>query len=459
MYEKWLERALRKGAQYADLRVQKIEGNGLELRNGKIERAIEGREAGLGLHVLVNGGWGFAATNDLRVEALERMMDRALKLGAAVARNTKEKSGLAPDEAHKATAEWRPKIVPSDVDPSEKEGIVTLMHDAVKQFKAVRSTTGTYSDRTVYQEFYSSEGAHVRTSVTRSVAQVHFIAKMGGKMTSRRIRVGATKGFELFKEVDVAEKARAGAEATVRMLKAPAPPSGRTTVIMDPELTGVFSHEAIGHASEGDLVAAGESCLAGRIGDKLGPENVSLVDDSTVMGEFGSFPYDDHGLPSRQRYLLKDGVLMGYLTDRVSAFKLKRASTASARAESYAAKPLVRMTNIYIEAGDLKFEELLEGVKEGVYAVGSRGGQVDTAKGSFQFNAQESYWIKNGEIKHALRDVSLTGETLKTLANIDGLGREFAWGDPGYCGKGQYVPVGDGGPNVRVRDVVVGGSG
>ncbi len=458
LYEKWLDRARRGGATYADLRVQRSESHGLELRNGKIERAVEGRETGMGLHVLAGGAWGFAATNDVTVGAFERMLERALALARAVARETKEPSGVAPEATHRAKIAWRPKVAPGDVDPSEKEAVVRLMDDAVRTFKVVKSTTGSYSDRTLAQEFYSSEGTRVTMEITRTVAQVHFVAKSNGQITSRRIRVGATKGFEVFKDVDVAKKAREGAEATARMLKAPAPPSGRMTVILDPELTGVFSHEALGHASEGDLVAAGESCLKDRLGEKLGDTRVTLCDDSTVPGGFGSFPYDDHGAPSRKRVLLEHGVLVGYLTDRVAGFKLDRTSTGSARAENYASRPLVRMSNTFIEAGDQSFDELLEGVKQGVYAVGSRGGQVDTAKGSFLFNAQESYLIKNGRLDKPLRDVSLTGTTLETLANIDGLGKKFAWGDPGYCGKGQYVPVGDGGPHVRVRNCVVGGT-
>lgn len=458
MYETWLARALKAGAHYADLRVQHLETNGLELRNGKIERAVGGHEDGLGLHVLVDGAWGFAATNDLRVEAFEKLLARALALAKATAKRTKDRSGVSEETPHKAKTEWKPKVAPADVDPAEKEEVVRIMHDAVKSFKEVTSTSGSYGDRTIRQSFYSSDGSRVTTAVTRTVAQVHFIAKGNGRITSRRIRVGAAKGFEVFRDVDVAQKAQEGAAATVRLLKAPAPPSGRMTVVMDPELTGVFSHEALGHASEGDLVAAGESTLKGRIGERLGSDLVTLCDDSSVPGGFGSSPYDDQGQPGRRRVLLEGGVLRSHLNDRVSAFKLGMHSSGNARAESYADRPLVRMTNTFIEAGDRSFDELLEGIKEGVYAVGSRGGQVDTAKGSFQFNAQESYLIKNGRIAHPLRDVSLTGSTLETLANIDALGKEFHWGDPGYCGKGQYVPVGDGGPHTRVRNCTVGGS-
>lgn len=365
---------------------------------------------------------------------------------------------MAEAAAHEDRVVWAPRIAPGDVGVEEKEEVVQGMHDAVKEFSEVRSTTGTYGDRTIRQTFLSSEGAHVETEMTRTVAQVHFIAKAEGRITSRRVRLGATGGFELFSDVDYRQKAREAAKVTVGMLRAPSAPGGRMTVVTDPELTGVFTHEAVGHASEGDLVAAGESCLADKIGASIGSPLVTIADDSTVEGGFGSFPYDDHGLPSRRRVLVDKGVLRGFLTDRVSGFRLKRPSTGSARAESYAARALVRMTNTFMQPGDLTFDELVEDVKEGVYAVGSRGGQVDTAKGSFQFSAQEAYRIRDGEVAEPLRDVSLTGSTLETLSNIDGASREFAWGDPGYCGKGQWVPVGDGGPYLRIRDAIVGGS-
>lgn len=457
MFDKWLDRARRKGATYADVRLQHIQANAIELRNGQIERVTEGQESGLGVRVLANGAWGFASVNDDTAAAMERALDRSLRLAKSVAARTKDPGGVSAEKAHRASALWKPKVAPADVDPAEKEEVIRRMHDAVKDVPEIKATTGSYGDRTIDQEFYSSDGARVKTSITRSVAQLHFVAKKGSRITSRRIRVGAAKGFELFRETDVAAKSLAGAQAAVRLLSAPAPPSGRMPVVLDPELTGVFAHEALGHASEGDLVAAGESLLRERIGESLGSSLVTLVDDSTVQGSFGSFAYDDEGQPGRRRVLMQKGRLVGFLNDRLSAHRLGQQSSASSRAESYAATPIVRMSNTFIEPGDHSFEELLEPIKDGVYAVGSRGGQVDTAKGSFAFNAQEAYRIRNGELAEPLRDVSLTGATLETLAGIDALGNEFHWGDPGYCGKGQYVPVGDGGPHTRIKSCLVGG--
>jgi TldD protein len=148
--------------------------------------------------------------------------------------------------------------------------------------------------------------------------------------------------------------------------------------------------------------------------------------------------------------------LEDYILNRETAHKLGMKSNGGARAESFTARPLVRMSNTYIETGDHSFEELLEGIDHGIYAKGTRGGQVDTAKGSFQFSAQEAYLIEKGKITTPLRDVSLSGMTLQTLNNIDAVGNDFALGDPGYCGKGQLVPVGDGGPHIRIREAVVG---
>jgi TldD protein len=458
VYGKWLAKATKAGARYADLRHQLNTVHTIDGRNGKIERSLSGREEGIGLSVLVGNGWGFFSTNRATVESLGRGLDAAIRMARAAGPQTKDTQGVADVEAATDRVLWRPKKDPADVSIEEKRAIVKRMHGAVKGRKEVKSTSGTYGDRVTHQTFYSSEGAEVETEVTRTVAQVHFIAKAAGRITSRRVRIGATRGFEIFDEVDYAEKARHAADVTVRMLKAPSPPSGRMTLVTDPELTGVFTHEAVGHASEGDLVAAGESCLAGKIGKRIGSPLVTVADDSTVDGGFGSFPFDDNGVPSRRRVLVKDGVLRSFLTDRAAAFRLGMPVTGSARAESYSAKPLVRMTNTFILPGKLTFEELIEDVKDGVYAVGSRGGQVDTAKGSFQFSAQEAYRIRNGEVAEPLRDVSLTGFTLETLENIDAMSKEFAWGDPGYCGKGQWVPVGDGGPHLRIQDALVGGA-
>jgi TldD protein len=228
-------------------------------------------------------------------------------------------------------------------------------------------------------------------------------------------------------------------------------------VIADPDLAGVFAHEAVGHASEADLVSTGDSCFAGRIGERIGSEMVTIRDDATVPGMNGRMVYDDEGVKAGNKVLIRKGILNDFIQSRETAAKLNMTPNGGARAESYHGRPLVRMSNTFFEKGDRDFKELLEGVKLGVYAKGTRGGQVNTAQGFFQFNAQESYLIENGEITKPLRDVSLSGRTLDILKLIDGVGKDKDLTGVGICGKGQMVPVGDGGPHIRIARCVVGG--
>jgi TldD protein len=229
------------------------------------------------------------------------------------------------------------------------------------------------------------------------------------------------------------------------------------TAIVDPDMTGVLVHEAFGHASEADLVLAGESILDGRMGEKLGADDVTIFDDPNMEGAFGSFPYDDEGVRGGRKVLMEDGVLTAFIHSRETAGRMGLEPNGAARSQDHSSRPLVRMSNTCMEAGDMSHEELFEGVKEGIYLKGTRGGEVDPAKGTFQFGAQEAFLVEDGEVTRPLRDVALMGSILETLLNVDGIGKDFCLASPGFCGKGQTVPVCDGGPHVRFLDAVVGG--
>jgi len=269
--------------------------------------------------------------------------------------------------------------------------------------------------------------------------------------------VGKPAGFELFDQVNAEDIFERAAKRAVSLLKAKPAPSGRYTVIADPHLAGIFPHEAVGHGCEADSVIAGESILEGRLGRKVGSEIVTIVDDSTVDGAWGTENYDDEGVPTKKRLLIEKGILKGYIHSKETAARLHKEPNGGARAENFSHRPVVRMSNTYIAKGDHTFEELIEDIDNGVYLKASRGGQVDTAKGTFQFNAEEAYRIRKGKITTPLLDVSLSGLTLETLHNIDALGKDFDW-VVGFCGKsGQSVPVGDASPHIRIRNALVGG--
>jgi TldD protein len=241
--------------------------------------------------------------------------------------------------------------------------------------------------------------------------------------------------------------------------------------VLDPELAGVFIHEAVGHAAEADLVLENSSILAGKIGEQIASQHVTVYDDPT-MHEYGYYPFDAEGVPAKRTTLIDRGVLTSYLHSRETAGRLGGGSGngcddgsgsggsggGNARAQGCSI-PIPRMSNTFIANRDMRFEEIIEELRDGVYLKGSRGGQVNTGEGIFQFNAELGYVVRNGEICEMLRDVSLSGQTLEILKNITAVGDDLAF-HSGRCGKsGQAVPVSDGSPHILVSRAVVGGSG
>ena len=226
-------------------------------------------------------------------------------------------------------------------------------------------------------------------------------------------------------------------------------------VVLDPELAGVFVHEAVGHASEADLVLEGSSVLENRIGEQVASPLINVIDDPTLH-EYGYYPFDAEGVQSAKTMIIKDGILDSYLHSRETAGHLG-GTPGHSRGQGYSI-PVVRMSNTYIDNGDATFEEMLEDVENGMYLIGSRGGQVNTGEGVFQFNAEKGYLIENGELTALLRDVSLSGKTLEILKNITTVGNDLTM-HSGRCGKnGQLVPVTDGSPHISISKALVGGA-
>jgi TldD protein len=455
--QKVLDKARDLGAEYCDMRTVKSSGTSLEVKDSELKKAIVGSEEGASIRVLYNGAWAFSATNELTDSQLIATLETAYKLAKLSSTKILEKVQLAEVDVSQAEDIWSPRINPGDISIEEKYDLIRDLDKTIHKYEGILTVTTGYSDETSTTHFVSTEGADYLTGVTRTVAQANLIAKKDSDIIGIRTRIGGTQGYEIFKMQDPIEKGKQVAESALRILNAERPPSGRLTVVADPDLTGVFAHEALGHAVEADHVVTGESVLKDKIGKQIASDIVTIVDDPTIQGAFGSFPIDDEGVVAQKKVLIENGILTNYIHNRETAFKLGFVPNGGARAESYAARPLVRMSNTLIETGDHKFDELIEDIKSGIYAKGTRGGEVDPTKGSFQFNAQEAFLIENGEVTKPLRDVSLSGFILETMKAIDAVGDTRELGDPGFCGKGQFIPVGDGGPHIRIRDVIVGG--
>jgi TldD protein len=444
-------------ADYYDVRVLNVTSTSLEMKKGTVSRAVAGKESGACVRVLCQGAWGFASTPDTGKEAIGETADRALRIAKGISESIKEKACLAPVKpvTDDVTVPMKKDFL--EVPIADKLTLLQSAHEAVKKYDFITNDQITYRDTYTVEEFNSSEGTVLITRTPRVYWTLELIGRKGDLVQSVRRRIGATAGLEAFDHDATIRQADAGAASLVALLNGHSPPSGPMPVIADPELTGVFAHEAVGHASEADLVATGNSCFGGRLGEQIASEVVTIRDNATLPHAFGSLVYDDEGVRAGNKLLIKNGILNDFIQSRETAAKLGMTPNGGARTDSYHYRPLVRMSNTYIEAGDRTLAELMEGIELGVYAKGTRGGQVNTAQGFFQFNAQESYLIENGEVTKPLRDVSLSGRTLDTLKLIDGVGKDEDLYGVGMCGKGQWVPVGDGGPHIRISKCVVGG--
>jgi TldD protein len=418
------------------------------MKDGKVQEITSGNNWGGCVRVLKNGAWGVSFTTN--PGKMEDAGKSALKLANALDNDVK----LADIEPTHDNVKSKAKLKLQDVSLDEKKESMSAAEKAAN-LETIVSTTVNYVDGEGTTIFVNSEGTELQIEESRVALFMNAVAASDGIIQFGHKSTGGAAGFEVIQKEDLEKFGRITAEKAVRLLKAELPPSGKFPVVMDPELTGVFIHEALGHASEADLILQNDSILKGKMGTQIGSSLVTIIDDAT-MDAFGYYPYDSEGVKTRKNILVKDGVLRSLLSSRETASQLDITPSGNARSV-VGDQPIVRMSNTYLKPGELKFEELIEDMDSGIYLKGSRGGQVDTGKGIFQFNAAESFLIENGEVTNPLRDVSLSGNILEMLLKVDGLGSDFKMG-VGFCGKsGQTVPVGDGGPHVRVKEATVGG--
>ena len=450
LFESVIEKTTPK-VDYMDIRSGIGNSTSIIMKDGDVEEINTGMSLGARIRVLNNGAWGFAYTTDL--SKINEITETAIKLSKSLKGDVE----LSESEVIKDKIAVDVEIPFRDISIEEKKEIMKEANDAATIDK-VNSTTVGYADTETNELFMNSEGSQIQVKTSRVRMALNASATNGEIIQFGHGSMGGVKGFEVISKRDIEEFGRTIGEKAVRLLDAKPAPSGKFPVIADPELTGVLVHEALGHAVEGDLILQNDSILKDKVGEMIASDIVNIFDDASLKEGFGYYPYDVEGVKTKPNQLVKDGKLISLLNSRETASQLNMQSSGNARS-IISEKPIVRMSNTYLQPGDNTFEELIEDIQDGIYLKGSRGGQVDTGKGIFQFNAAEGYLIENGEIKTPLRDVSLSGNILETLKNIDAVGDDFKL-SVGFCGKdGQTAPVGDGGPHTRILNALVGGMG
>ena len=450
LFEKVIENTIPQ-VDYIDVRAGASNNTSILMKDGDVDEINTGISLGARIRVLKNGAWGFAYTTDL--SRLNEITDTAIQLSNSLTGDVE----LSESEVIKDKVKVDVKIPFKDISIEEKKEIMKDASDAAT-IEKVNSTTASYTDGEINEIFMNSEGSQIQTITSKVRMALNASATDGEIIQFGHGSLGGVKGFEVIADADIESFGRDIGQKAVRLLEAEAAPSGKFPVIADPELTGVLIHEALGHAVEGDLILQNDSILKDRMGEMIASDIVNIFDDASRKDGFGYYPYDVEGVKTKPNQLVKNGKLVSLLNSRETAAKLGMVSSGNARS-IIADQPIVRMSNTYLQPGDNSFEELFEDIDDGIYLKGSRGGQVDTGKGIFQFNAAEGYLIKDGEIATPLRDVSLSGNILETLKNIDAIGNDFKL-SVGFCGKdGQTAPVGDGGPHTRIMNALVGGMG
>ncbi|MCK9357649.1 MAG: TldD/PmbA family protein [Dehalococcoidia bacterium] len=447
-----LSEALRNStADQVEVRYEVRDATRITYRGKELEEASLTSDNGGCARALVNGGWGFASFND--VGAVEDSVARAVGFAG---HSGGEALSLPPREPCDASVASLPARSVETVSLEEKKLLLDEYRDIIMSSPRIQSCHILYSDSLRTVRYASSDGCYIEQRVPDLALRVAAIARDGSEVQQAGVSLGSVGDFSAIEKLH--DQVRDVARRAAALLDATNVKGGEYTVVLDPVLAGVFTHEAFGHLSEADLVYDSPQMRElMTIGRRFGGRHLNIVDDATISSLRGGYAYDDEGTPGQRTHLIREGVLVGRLHSRETAARMGEAPSGNARAIDYRFSPIVRMSNTYIEPGDVQLSDMLADIQEGVYVKDWYGGQ--TSLEMFTFSAGESYMIRNGKVAEMLRPVVLTGNVFTTLERIDAIGGDLDMNQGGGCGKsGQSpLPVSNGSPHVRISRCVVGG--
>lgn len=450
-----LETALGNGGDFADIFIEHKKVTGIGCEGGKIERVHSGLDVGAGIRVTAGEATAYGYTNELSREGLIE----AASVVSHAARGDKKDYNIDLTRV-KPVVEFNFGIRPDRVKTEQKVAAVEAADRAARAVNpdAVKQVIVGYGDVIQNVTIANSAGDYVEDERIRTRLMVQVVAADGDTIQTGYDAVGSMAGFDLLERNRPEDIAGNAAARAVDMLKAKPAPSGNMPVVMSGSAGGTMVHEACGHGLEADLAQRGLSVYAGKKGQQVASEQVSVIDDATLEDRYGSYSFDDEGVPSRKVTLIKDGVLTDFLYDRLTANKEGIKSNGHGRRESYQHKPIPRMANTYIASGRENPERLIKEAGRGVLVMKMGGGQVNTTTGDFVFDVAEGYLIVDGQKGPMIRGATLTGNGPQVLQNIRMVGRDLGF-TIGTCGKdGQGVPVSDAQPTLWIDNIVVGGT-
>jgi TldD protein len=469
-----VEAARTSGASYADARVVSEEGESLTVRNQEMEGVDRSLSQGLGIRVLVDGYWGFAAT--ARTEDAEIAATAALAVDIAKAASRLPMDPVRLAETEPVTATWETHLQedPFLVDLDEK---VALLMEASRLAQSVKGVAFAESMIDLYRRrthFASSDGSAIQQTIVHSGGGIEVTAIGDGEMQRRsfpnsfRGHIRAA-GYEHIRSLGLTQEAERIAGEAVALLRAPECPSDVTTLVLDSSQVILQMHESIGHPVELDRVLGMEEAYAGtsfltpddRGKLRYGSDKITVVADATLPGGLGTFGYDDEGVAAQRSVLIQDGIFQNFLSGRDTAPVIGQPSTGSMRADGWQSLPLIRMTNINLEPGDGTLAEIIGDTEDGLYLNTNQSWSIDDKRVNFQFGCEIAWRIEKGRLTQMYRNPNYTGITTEFWGSCDAVGGSEEWtvyGTPN-CGKGQpgqVARVGHAAAPARFRNVQVG---
>ena len=448
-----LAKCLITGGDFAEIFEDDSINNSISLVDGKVQDAIGGRSYGIGIRIFKGLKSVYAYTNN---NSLNSLLETAYRAALALG-DVKEEKSIVLSEKKIETI--HPILYyPKDVQYEGKISILKSAYNGAKNYNSdISQVISSYSDKEQSILIANTDGLYVEDKRIRTRLGVSAVASKENENQTGFQGPGRHMGIEMFETIDAEAAGIEAARIAHTMLHAKNCPAGNMTVAIDNGFGGVIFHEACGHALEATAVAKGNSVFAGKLGQKIASSKVTAIDDGTIPNAWGSLNIDDEGNKTQKNVLIENGILKGYMIDKLNGRRMNMEPTGSSRRQSYKYQPTSRMTNTYIAAGTDKPEDIIKSIDNGLYAKKLGGGSVNPVTGEFNFSVQEGYLVKNGVIQEPVRGASLIGKGSDVLMEIDMVGDNLELAQ-GVCGSSSgSIPTNVGQPMIRVKNITVGG--